>query len=70
MAHTSLWAQTLCDDVLCRIGRAHDTEMFYEAYEIARASGIPVINTDLIAGLPGKNPPVISKNNQKNTYCT
>ncbi|MBE6558335.1 MAG: coproporphyrinogen dehydrogenase HemZ [Ruminococcaceae bacterium] len=47
--------QTLCDDVLCKIGRAHDTEMFYKAYEIARASGIPVINTDLIAGLPGDN---------------
>lgn len=47
--------QTLCDEVLCNIGRAHDTEMFYKAYEIARASGIPVINTDLIAGLPGDN---------------
>ncbi len=45
--------QTLCDQVLCNIGRAHNTEMFYQAYEIARASGIPVINTDLIAGLPG-----------------
>lgn len=45
--------QTLCDEVLQHIGRAHDTEMFYRAYEIARASGIPVINTDLIAGLPG-----------------
>ncbi len=47
--------QTLCDDVLCNIGRAHNTDMFYEAYEIARKSGIPVINTDLIAGLPGDN---------------
>ena len=47
--------QTLCDDVLRNIGRAHDTEMFYRAYEIARKSGIPVINTDLIAGLPGDN---------------
>jgi oxygen-independent coproporphyrinogen-3 oxidase len=45
--------QTLCDDVLRHIGRAHNTEMFYKAYETARASGIPVINTDLIAGLPG-----------------
>ena len=45
--------QTLCDEVLRNIGRAHNTEMFYKAYEIARASGIPVINTDLIAGLPG-----------------
>ena len=45
--------QTLCDDVLRHVGRAHTTEMFYKAYEVARASGIPVINTDLIAGLPG-----------------
>lgn len=45
--------QILCDEVLRSIGRAHDTEMFYRAYEISRASGIPVINTDLIAGLPG-----------------
>ena len=47
--------QTLCDDVLRNIGRAHDTEMFFKAYDIARKSGIPVINTDLIAGLPGDN---------------
>lgn len=45
--------QILCDEVLHNIGRAHDTEMFFKAFEIARASGIPVINTDLIAGLPG-----------------
>lgn len=45
--------QILCDEVLRGIGRAHDTEMFFRAYEIARSSGIPVINTDLIAGLPG-----------------
>ena len=45
--------QTLNDAVLHSIGRAHDSESFYRAYEIARASGIPVINTDLIAGLPG-----------------
>ncbi|MCQ2429601.1 MAG: coproporphyrinogen dehydrogenase HemZ [Clostridia bacterium] len=45
--------QILCDEVLKNIGRAHDTEMFFKAYETARASGIPVINTDLIAGLPG-----------------
>ncbi len=45
--------QTLCDDVLQGIGRSHTTEDFYRAFEIARASGMPVINTDLIAGLPG-----------------
>ncbi|MBR2907798.1 MAG: coproporphyrinogen dehydrogenase HemZ [Clostridia bacterium] len=45
--------QSLSEEVLHGIGRAHSAEEFYRAYEIARASGIPVINTDLIAGLPG-----------------
>ena len=45
--------QTHNDDVLVSIGRSHNTEQFLSAYEIARKSGIPVINTDLIAGLPG-----------------
>ncbi len=45
--------QTLCDEVLRGIGRSHNTDDFYRAFETARASGIPVINTDLIAGLPG-----------------
>ncbi len=45
--------QTLCDDVLRGVGRSHDAATFYRAFELARASGIPVINTDLIAGLPG-----------------
>ena len=45
--------QTLCNDVLESIGRAHTTEDFYRAYDIARAAGIQCINTDLIVGLPG-----------------
>lgn len=45
--------QILNDDVLERIGRAHNTECFLNAYSLARESGIPIINTDLIAGLPG-----------------
>lgn len=49
----SVNAQSLCDEVLVRIGRAHSVDSFYEAYHIARESGIQFINTDLIAGLPG-----------------
>ena len=45
--------QTLNDDVLRTIGRAHDTAMFYSAYETAVRSGIRDINVDIIAGLPG-----------------
>jgi oxygen-independent coproporphyrinogen-3 oxidase len=45
--------QTLCDQVLQGVGRAHSVQDFYRAYDIARASGIDCINTDLIVGLPG-----------------
>ena len=45
--------QSLCDDVLREIGRAHTAEDFLRAYEIAKESGIQYINTDLIVGLPG-----------------
>lgn len=45
--------QTLNDDVLRIIGRAHTAEDFLRAYDVARNSGIPIINTDVIAGLPG-----------------
>ncbi len=45
--------QILCDEVLQGIGRAHTSEDFYRAYEIAKNAEFKVINTDLIAGLPG-----------------
>ncbi len=47
--------QTLCDEVLCGVGRGHTADDFLKAFDIARASGIPYINTDLIVGLPGDN---------------
>ena len=45
--------QTLCREVLEGIGRGHTVEDFYRAFSVARETGIPIINTDLIAGLPG-----------------
>ena len=45
--------QTLNDDVLKIIGRSHTADDFLRAYDIARHSGIKIINTDVIAGLPG-----------------
>ena len=45
--------QTLNDDILKDIGRRHTREDFFEAYRIAKESGIRDINVDLIAGLPG-----------------
>lgn len=45
--------QILCDEVLQGIGRGHSSQEFYRAFEIARKADFRVINTDLIAGLPG-----------------
>ncbi len=45
--------QTLSDDILKGIGRRHTVQDFYDAYEIAKKSGIRHINVDVIAGLPG-----------------
>ena len=44
--------QSLCDEVLQGIGREHTAEDFLRAFDVARESGIPFINTDLIVGLP------------------
>ncbi len=45
--------QSLSREVLEGIGRSHTIDDFMRAYSEARNSGIPCINTDLIAGLPG-----------------
>ncbi|MCD8144767.1 MAG: coproporphyrinogen dehydrogenase HemZ [Oscillospiraceae bacterium] len=44
--------QTLRDEVLEAMGRSHTAADIYRAYQMARDSGIPGINMDLIAGLP------------------
>ncbi len=49
---TSINPQILSDSVLRTIGRGHTVDDFFRAYDIAAASGISTINTDLIAGLP------------------
>ena len=49
----SINPQTMSDAVLSRIGRSHNTEQVYKAYEDAVKAGFEGINMDLIAGLPG-----------------
>lgn len=51
----SVNTQTLNDGILHSLGRKHTSEDFFRAYETARASGIPNINVDLIAALPGES---------------
>ena len=53
VTRVSVNPQILCDEVLQGIGRGHSSDEFYRAFEIARQADFKVINTDLIAGLPG-----------------
>ena len=55
VTRVSVNTQTLNDEVLHGIGRAHTAKDFYDSYELAVKSGIKDINVDLIAGLPGDN---------------
>ena len=54
VTRVSVNPQTLSDEVLCRIGRNHTVEDFFQAYQTAKAVGLE-INVDLIAGLPGED---------------
>lgn len=51
----SINPQTTKDETLKNIGRKHTKDMFLNAFAVAREVGFNVINTDLIAGLPGEN---------------
>ncbi len=46
--------QSLKDETLFKIGRAHTAAQFFEAYELVKQAGFAV-NADVIAGLPGES---------------
>ncbi|MBR5345137.1 MAG: coproporphyrinogen dehydrogenase HemZ [Clostridia bacterium] len=50
----SINPQTMNDRTLQVIGRAHTAQQTIEAYAMAREAGVPHINMDVIAGLPGE----------------
>ena len=50
----SINPQTMNDRTLQIIGRAHTAQQVRNAYSLAREAGIPHINMDVIAGLPGE----------------
>lgn len=51
----SINPQTMQDRTLIRIGRNHTTAQTCQAFALAKAADIPIINMDLIAGLPGES---------------
>lgn len=50
----SLGVQSLDDDLLGRLGRAHSKDMVFRSYEILREAGFENINLDLMFALPGQ----------------
>jgi oxygen-independent coproporphyrinogen-3 oxidase len=54
ISRVSINPQTMNDETLRRVGRAHTAEDIRRSYELARDAGFDLINMDLIAGLPGE----------------
>lgn len=61
VTRVSVNPQSLCDEVLCGVGRNHTADQFYTAFEDARRADIRTVNVDLIAGLPGDNFKIFSR---------
>ncbi len=55
----SINPQTMCEDTLKSIGREHTISDVYKSVKKARKIGIPVVNMDLIVGLPGENKQIL-----------
>ena len=51
----SINPQTMSDETLSLIGRAHTVEQTKEAFTLAREAGFTNINMDMIVGLPGED---------------
>lgn len=51
----SINPQTMSNETLSLIGRAHTVEQTKEAFAMARQAGFANINMDMIVGLPGEN---------------
>jgi oxygen-independent coproporphyrinogen-3 oxidase len=51
----SVGVQSFDDDVLSRVGRAHDADTARRAVRLARQAGFSEVSVDLIAGLPGED---------------
>lgn len=55
VSRISINPQTMNDDTLRRIGRAHTVDDIVEKFQMARSAGFCNINMDMIIGLPGEN---------------
>ncbi len=51
----SIGAQSLNDEELKKLGRVHDSRMFFETFENARKAGFANINVDVMSALPDQS---------------
>ncbi|MGN0710724.1 MAG: coproporphyrinogen dehydrogenase HemZ, partial [Anaerovoracaceae bacterium] len=51
----SINPQSMKEETLKIIGRSHSSQDIVKAFEMAKEAGIPIINADVIAGLPGES---------------
>ncbi|MDR0381544.1 MAG: coproporphyrinogen dehydrogenase HemZ [Oscillospiraceae bacterium] len=56
VTRVSVNPQSMRDNVLAAVGRPHTAADVRAAYVLVRRAGFPVVNMDLIAGLPGDTP--------------
>lgn len=61
VSRISINPQTMNDETLHLIGRAHTAKQTIDAYELARKTGFTNINMDIIVGLPGEELPEIKR---------
>jgi len=52
----SINPQSMHDQTLRSVGREHTVDDVRNAYDLTRQAGIPIINMDIILGLPGEEP--------------
>jgi len=57
----SINPQTMDDETLLRVGRAHTARDVETAFDLARKTGFPCINMDTIIGLPGETAKNVEK---------
>ncbi|MBQ3379361.1 MAG: coproporphyrinogen dehydrogenase HemZ [Clostridia bacterium] len=55
VTRVSVNPQTTNDDILMSLGRRHTRDDFFKAYRLSEDAGFDIINTDVIAGLPGES---------------
>lgn len=61
----SINPQTMCDETLAAVGREHTADDILQSCRLARQIGIPVINMDLIIGLPGEDRHILAETLEK-----